>query len=123
MVRRQVTKRLVSRYQKGSRAEKSAVLDQLCQVNGWHRDHARKALRLAAAGPRAPRAPRALVCKFGPEVIEALRLCWAVLDGPSGKRLAPDLPRLVATLRAHGELTIDDATAALLCAMSPATID
>lgn len=122
-VRRQVTTRLVSRYRKGSRAEKSAVLDQLCQVNGWHRDHARKALRQAVAGPAAPRAAREPVCKFGPQVIEALRLCWAVLDGPSGKRLAPALPRLVAALRAHGELVIDDATAGLLGAMSPATID
>ncbi len=38
-------------------------------------------------------------------------------------RLAPALPQLVAALRAHGELAIDDATADLLCAMSPATID
>lgn len=122
-VRRQVTKRLLSRYRKGSRAEKSAVLDQLCQVNGWHRDHARKALRQAAAGPPAPRQPRVPVVVYGPQVIEALRLCWAVLDGPAGKRLAPALPRLVAALRCHGELVIDDATADLLCAMSPATID
>ncbi|MET0758113.1 MAG: hypothetical protein ABWY39_09305, partial [Mycobacterium sp.] len=74
-------------------------------------------------GPPAPRPRREPVCKFGPEVVAALRLCWAVLDGPSGKRLAPALPRLVASLREHGELVIDDATADLLCAMSPATID
>jgi transposase InsO family protein len=122
-VRRQVTARLVGRYQKGSRAEKSAVLDQLCQVNGWHRDHARKALRRAAVGPPAPRVPREPLFRYGPEVIEALRACWAVLDGPSGKRLAPALPRLVASLRAHGELVIDDAVAVLLCGMSAATID
>jgi MmyB-like transcription regulator ligand binding domain len=30
---------MVGRYRKGSRAEKSAVLDHLCQLNGWHRDH------------------------------------------------------------------------------------
>jgi transposase InsO family protein len=123
VVRRQVTARLVGRYRKGSRGEKSAILDQLCQVNGWHRDHARKALRRAAAGPAGPRKPREPVVKFGAEVIEALRLCWAVLDGPSGKRLAAALPRLVGALRAHGELVIDDATAALLCSMSAATID
>ena len=54
----------------------------------------------------------------------ALRLCWVVLDGPSGKRPAPALPRLAA-LRRHGELVIDDDTADLLCVcvMSPATID
>ncbi len=85
--RRQVTKRLVGRYQKGTKTEKSAVLDQLCLVNGWHRDHARKALRQAGAGPAPPRVRRPPVVKFGPEVIDALRLCWAVLDGPSGKRL------------------------------------
>ena len=112
----------MGRYRKASRSEKSALLDQLCQVNGWHRDYARKALRQAAVRAAAPAAGDRW-CKFGPEVIEALRLCWAVLDGPSGKRLAPALPRLVAALRAHDELVIDDATAALLCAMSPATID
>jgi hypothetical protein len=66
------------------------------------------------------------VVRFGPEVpevIEALRLCWAVLDEPSGKRLAAALPRLVGALRAHGELVIDDGTAGLLCSMSAATID
>jgi hypothetical protein len=122
-VRRQVTARLVRKYQKACRAEKSAILDQLCQVNGWHRDHARKALRRAAGGPPRPRKQREPVVKFGPAVIEALRVCWAVLDGPSGKRLAPALPQLVASLRAHEELVIDDSTAQLLCAMSAATID
>lgn len=122
-VRQQVTTRLVKKYQKASRAEKSAVLDQLCQVNGWHRDHARKALRQAAVGPPPRRAPREPVMTYGPHVIDALRFCWAVLDGPAGKRLAPALPRLVSSLRAHGELVIDDATARLLCAMSAATID
>jgi hypothetical protein len=46
-----------------------------------------------------------------------------VLDGPSGKRLAPALPQLMASLRRHGELDVDDRTAALLVGMSPATID
>ena len=60
---------------------------------------------------------------YGPEVIEALRVCWAILDGPSGKRLAPALPQLVWSLRRHGELVIDDRLAQLLTGMSAATID
>ena len=45
------------------------------------------------------------------------------MDGATGKRLAPALPELVASLRRHGELNVDERTAALLVAMSPATID
>src|SRR4029450_9716429 len=107
----------------GDPREKSAILDGLCEVNGWHRDHARRALRQASAGPRPPRRPREAVLTYGPEVSEALRFCWAVLDGPTGKRLAPAMPTLVASLRRHGELAIGDEIAAGLVAMSAATID
>jgi hypothetical protein len=122
-VRRQVTASLVGRYAKATRAEKSAILDRLCAVNGWHRDHARKALRLAAAGPRAPRRPRDPVLVYGPEVIEALRRVWAVLDGVTGKRLAPVMATLAESLRRHGELDIGGDLAAQLAAMSAATLD
>ncbi len=122
-VRRQVTERLVAQYRKATRGEKKAILDQLSEVNGWHRDHARKALRRAAAGPPPPRKPRDPVFTYGESVIEALRVCWATLDGPTGKRLAPALPQLVPSLRRHGELAIDDQTAGCLVAMSAATID
>jgi hypothetical protein len=52
-----------------------------------------------------------------------LRLCWAVLGAPAGKRLAPFLPELVERLRRVGELHLDDVTAARLAGMSAATID
>jgi hypothetical protein len=50
----------------------------------------------------------------------ALRKVWAVMDASASKRPAPFLPEIVARLRACGELDIDDATAASLCAMSAA---
>jgi len=51
-VRRKVTATMVRKYAKATRGEKAAVLDWLCEVNGWHRDHARKALRVRRAGRR-----------------------------------------------------------------------
>ncbi len=56
-------------------------------------------------------------------VVVALRFCWAVLGAPTGKRLAPVMGELVATLRRFGELDVSDAVAAALVAMSPATMD
>ncbi len=56
-------------------------------------------------------------------MVDALRKVWAVLDGPTGKRLAPGMSVLVDALRRHGELAVSEEIAAQLCAMSPATID
>ena len=121
--RKAITETAATRYRLASKGAKGRILDELCANTGWHRSHARKALT-AALQPRrvaSRRYRRPMV--YGPEVIEALTVCWLVLGMPAGKRLAPVLDELVAVLRRYGELAIDDQTAALLVSMSAATID
>ena len=121
--RKAVTKAVATRYRRASKAGKGLILDELCATTGWHRNHARKALSAALKPELVRPARRPCPPVYGPEVITALGFCWAVMGAPAGKRMAPFLGELVPRLRACGELDITDASAALLVAMSAATLD
>jgi len=55
--RKAVTKATATRYRSVSKGAKAKILDELCELTGWHCDHARKVLR-EALGPRRVPAPR-----------------------------------------------------------------
>lgn len=126
--RKSITKMQLAKWPKASRAEKTAILDAVCTVTGWHRDHARKAIRNALhdqnRGGPAPRRRREPVRVYGDEAVALLTRCWAVLDGPAGKRLHAALPETVENLQRHGHLDgIEAAVIRDVLSMSPATID
>jgi hypothetical protein len=59
--RKAVTKKMAAAYRRGTRPEKSVVLDQLVTLTGRHRDHARAELRqigeIWMVTVRTPRTP------------------------------------------------------------------
>src|SRR6266540_3445138 len=59
----------------------------------------------------------------GQDVIQALRVVWATMNGPAGKRLAPFMAEIVEALERHGELPMEPGVRTKLLAMSSATID
>ncbi|HET9090703.1 MAG TPA: transposase family protein [Acidimicrobiales bacterium] len=120
--RHAVTKKMAAAYRRGTRGEKSEILDTLVKLTGWHRDHARHALKdsgtITLVRPRKPRASR-----YPAHLSVALALIWTLSRYPAGKRLAPMLPTWVVMLRRDGDLDLSDSDATLLVSMSAATID
>jgi hypothetical protein len=122
--RKGITKEMARRYERGSKTEKGLMLDQLAELTGWTRRHARRALweaiRRREGGPARPTSrPRT----YGEDVLEPLKMIWAVLNGPAGKRLAPFMGEIVEVLERTGELEISAQVRTKLLQVSAATID
>jgi transposase InsO family protein len=102
------------------RKEKQRILDEFCETTGLHRKAAIRLLnRESGRGRQAGGRPR----RYGPQVLEPLRLIWETGDRMCGKLLAAVLPDILTALERHGELKLQDEVRELLLRMSASTID
>lgn len=82
--RKAITQDQLARWPNAPKSEKGAILDAVCGVTGWHRDHARKAIRTMLANPETgPRQPQKPVQRYDQAAVELLTRCW----GRAGRSL------------------------------------
>ena len=118
---REYAEAVQQRYLRGTKKEKSRILDEFTNVTGRHR---KAAIRLlGSVNEPEPRKKPGRPREYGPAVAGALRVVWEATDRLCSKRLHPFLPELVAVLRRHGESTMTAEVEAQLCRMSPSTVD
>lgn len=122
--RQAVIRELAGRYRRACKRDRSRFIDQVQTLCGYNRSYAARALRTAPARrPAVPRPGRGRKPTYGPAAKAALIQCWAILNFPTGKRLQPFLPDLVAQLERHQELTLEPTIRQQLLSMSAASID
>lgn len=121
--RRAYLEAIRARYRRASKAGKSAILNEFCEVCGYHRKYA---LRLLGAqnkhGKKAARKPGPASRYDTPELVEALRTIWMASDQLCSKRLKAALPLGLP----HYETSFHPRsveTLAMLDSISAATID
>ena len=119
--RREISAVVVERYRLAERVEKGRILDELCAVTGWHRNHAIRALKRSSSADVTAGRQRTPI--YGPTIKDALTALWEVSDRVCGKRLKVMIPALLPALESHGRLKLTKADRALVLAVSAATID
>lgn len=112
-----MTRQMAKRYARASKREKTRMLDECANSAGpagtpgapsrrWRTDR-----RNGRGGPET--------ASTGKAMVQPLRLVWAALDGPAGKRLAPFMPEAVEALEREGELVLDRRCGPSSCGSPP----
>ncbi|MCL2289264.1 MAG: DDE-type integrase/transposase/recombinase [Bacteroidetes bacterium] len=136
--RKAVTREYITRYEKATKKEKKAILDEYTMLTGYHR---KSAVRLLNAKPVKqvmvyidgkpvkikPEKKRPSNRKgkriYSDEVIAALRLVWMFFWYKCGKILAPLMRQQMAFIARWPAFAITEEIAEKLKKISPASID
>ena len=132
----EITKKYARAYAEAPKKGKTQILDQVVEVTGWNRDHARQQLvaRLKQPPGRAV-ATVAVIdgrktrgCKYSYDARCVLQKVWAASGGSCGQYLAPVMADWLDQMEAEGALRPGEdrysaTVRAELLDMSAATID
>ena len=100
---REYVARMRERYAQGKREEKGRLLDEVCEVTGYHRKAAIRVLRRGESARPSRRRGRAV--RYEPAVIAALRAIWTTAGYPWSVRLKALLPAWLPWARRRLRLT------------------
>ena len=132
----EVTKKYAEAYARASKKDKGRVLDQVVEVTGWNRDHARQQLRGRLRQPKGRATATIAVIdrrrtkarKYSYDAVKVLQVVWATAGGSCGKYLAQGMTGWLDAMEAEGSLMVGRdrysvEVRAELEGMSAATID
>jgi hypothetical protein len=111
-----------TRYLHADRAGRSALLDEIVAVTGYHRKAVIRHLRQSRL-PRPGAHPVGRPRQYGPAVAAAATVLWEAAGQIGAKRLQPFVGELLDRLRAWGELRVPPPIVALLRQVSIATLE
>ena len=76
--RREITAAISERYRSAGWTQKGRILDELCEITGWHRKHAIRTLAVRKAFPSRvpPDAPLRREPTYGATIKDALVALW-----------------------------------------------
>lgn len=134
--RYEVTRKYAQAYAAASKSDKGQILDQVVEVTGWNRDHARQQLTARLGEPPGRASMTVAVVdrrhakpfKYSYDARKVLQTVWATSGGLCGKYLAVSMEGWLDAMEAEGSLVLgvgryNAEVRGELLAMSAATID
>jgi hypothetical protein len=121
--KKEYLKSISRRYQKASKKNKSIILEEFCQVCGYHRKYAitkLNSLKKRRHRLLQKRGPKSIY--HHPQILDALRVIWIATNLICSKRLKAALPHWIGFYQSeYGYLPIE--LTKKILRISPATID
>jgi len=108
-----------AKYRRASRSGKTKILNEFCELAGYHRKYAIALLKQVEGRPPRPRPPRERT--YDDDVVQILVKIWEAASYPWSVRLKALLPLWLPWAKQH--LSITSSQPAQLLQMSPSTMD